>query len=1050
MGENPSALKIGAETVGKDLWGAAGIAANAAANIPHGVLAGADYWLQKAAGVEHPLPTHALEVTNTTPEMQEFQHAVGQSPLVQNPVSQAVIGKVKELAAAHPEAAADIANTLNLLPGLGAAREIGAGLDAVSAARQAAADAAESAPATTPVEIARAAGYKLKPTEAGGGTIAQATEGLTGSKRLENQLIEHNQGVTNRLAAQEVGLDPTKTITDQALNKAKQPHNAVYDEVGKTLGTLPTDDQFRSDIAAIGSPGGESFAFDANPQIEALKSGYGGVRSFTADDALAKMRQLRRDASQNLRAPYNPELQAKGSAQQAVADALEGQMDRAAQASTQPDLLDRFRTARTQLAKIANVQNALDEQGNVSARALGKAADKGAPLTGRLGIIADTARAFPNVTGDLTALKQRSGFTVPELAFATTEGLGSMAAGHPGAAALGLGAIAARHLGRAVLGSDLYQNALGRVAEELGPDSRLGEYFARPRAAEAAAPAPQPTGLPFTEAQAAAPGELSPAQAVLASRLAGDLQLAPEAPGHGLPFEPSDIRLGDLQAATPPVVHGDIPFTASRPLGTALAGNMELAQQQPRTGGISFTPGQPNPRAAGMSETTERGTLFPELRAVRSGRDVGQGLSLEQPPQPPARPLALPAPIRGPMAVDQAGRVGASPGDVAAYRQAMGLDELGPGVRQPAANPSAEQLANAQRGGAIPSAPAPSSGTINPGNPQHAAKAIRQLVGDVQRNPSGNAHAVVRYASEVHPSVVDAFKQGGVDVSGYSHVIDSSAVRHVLNRHGSVSELQKGQLPVTKEDFAQLPNIVTNPDAVQYAGKTKIGRDAVQYLKRVGNDVVVVEEARTGRKQLALTSMWKVARHEPMSDLGAPTPAPTSETLGGTLPHADGPDSTTKGSQGANSAPGKPKNVPRATSQVYAQRSEAVPAPADRAGFLSRFAQLSQESPTNPAGRLFSKNVSVELQPEPTDEHTVHVEDLRALTTGQGHGAAALKKITGLADRHGVRLTLDAHPLDKGGISKEKLVQFYQNHGFQPAANEWRPNLMVREPGGAK
>ena len=795
----------------------------------------------------------------------------------------------------------------------------------------------------------------------------------------------------NQLAAEHIGLDPTKPITDQALNKAKQPFNAVYSQVGKTLGTVQADPQFKADVAQLGAQRG---GLIPDQGVEQLKGQLAGLDTLDADQAINTVRGLRRDAGQNIRAPYDPERQAKGYAQQQAADAIDNLLERAATARGEPGLIDQLRSARQGLAKINTVQQAL--VGNdVSPKILAQMADRGAPLSGRLKLIADVATNFPHVMRDRTALVNKSGFTVPEYALTALEG------------PKGAGIVALRHGTQAILRSNLYQNALGPVARDL-TGSRLGDYFPRAAPAETpAAPAAATGGLPFTETHAGAPGHLSPAQAVLASRLAGDLQLAPEAPGHGLPFEPSDVRLGDLQAATPPPVHGDIPFTASQPLGTALAGNLELARA-PARGGITFTPAESNPRAAGMSETTERGTLFPELRAVRSGRDVGEGLALEQPPQAPAPPLALPAPTRGPIAVDQAGRAGATPADVAAHRQAFGLDELGPGVRQPAAGPNPEREAAAAQargdGGPVQFA----GNELGP---------TYQSAHDLKKQ--ARAIAQKKFAGK---TVVNA-------ADGSQILIPPGGIKHGLS--GFVS--RPAALAMTKLDEVLAAGRPVGSEA------DKLGRPDIKAVHfydtpiSVGGQPAtirsVVRELRNGRRYY---DHFELEAGPPPGGAAPSGAVGLSGKLGG-----PGTDSTT-------AAPAVPKSVPREASQVYAQRSE--PVTPDRAGFLSRFQQLSQDSPTNPAGRLFSKNVSVELQPEPTDEHTVHVEDLRALTTGQGHGAAALKKLTGLADRHGVRLTLDAHPLDKGGISKEKLVQFYQRAGFTPAADEWRPNLMVREP----
>lgn len=71
-----------------------------------------------------------------------------------------------------------------------------------------------------------------------------------------------------------------------------------------------------------------------------------------------------------------------------------------------PALIQKFRNARQQLAKINTVENSLYKNTtDVSAKALAKAANKGVPLTGQLSDIAKVAENFPNVTRDAKSLK---------------------------------------------------------------------------------------------------------------------------------------------------------------------------------------------------------------------------------------------------------------------------------------------------------------------------------------------------------------------------------------------------------------------------------------------------------------------------------------------------------------------------------------------------------------------------------------------------------------------------------------------------------------------
>ena len=305
------------------------------------------------------------------------------------------------------------------------------------------------------VAAAREAGIKLTPTQAQapGGVIGRGIESLTGTAKLERALSRVNAATVGRLAGEDLGIDGP--LSRAALKDAKAAPNAVYGEVAK-LGNVPVDDAFRQKIAAIANPGGGSFGFDTPADIARLKEGYGSLENFDAGDAVAKARQLRRDAGANIGARYNPMQQALGHAQRAVADALEDQLERHVAATEEPsDLLQRYRDARVQLAKINSVDQALRAgKGQVSALNLAKQLDRGAPLSGNLRDVAEAAQHFPRALQDLSKIRNEGPLSALDLKL--EGGLGIL---KPLAALKALPAFALPPVVRAILGSDLYQDA---------------------------------------------------------------------------------------------------------------------------------------------------------------------------------------------------------------------------------------------------------------------------------------------------------------------------------------------------------------------------------------------------------------------------------------------------------------------------------------------------------------------------------------------------------------------------------------------------------------
>jgi len=323
----------------------------------------------------------------------------------------------------------------------------------------------KSMPALNPaVAAAGELGLRLTPEQAGGGFLGRAVQSLSGSAKLERSMSKKNAPVVNSAAKAEIGIPESEPFSDQSMTQAKAPHNAVYKEVSR-LGQIPVDTTYQNAISNLTDrTGSGSFGFDVPPQIQALKEGYGSIDSFDAKDAVNKIRQLRKDSNANQKI-YDPEKNALGQAQRGVADALENQLDRYVQTLSQtgavaPDLINRYRDARMQLAKINSVENALDGA-NVSAKDLWKQKDRGVPLSGDLARIADAYGNFDRSLQDVSKIRDSGPFGVLDTLFGVTAGMA-----HPAA----LSAILARPLARSALASPLYQKSL-QGAPLLAPSS---------------------------------------------------------------------------------------------------------------------------------------------------------------------------------------------------------------------------------------------------------------------------------------------------------------------------------------------------------------------------------------------------------------------------------------------------------------------------------------------------------------------------------------------------------------------------------------------------
>jgi phage-Barnase-EndoU-ColicinE5/D-RelE like nuclease3 len=97
----------------------------------------------------------------------------------------------------------------------------------------------------------------------------------------------------------------------------------------------------------------------------------------------------------------------------------------------------------------------------------------------------------------------------------------------------------------------------------------------------------------------------------------------------------------------------------------------------------------------------------------------------------------------------------------------------------------------------------------------------------------------------------------GFSLEGYERIVDKSAINHVLKVHGNEKkEALKGQIAVVEKDFENLPEIIKSQNVI-FSGKNKQGKNCLLYEAKIGNTYYYVEEIRTGRKHLAMQTLYK-------------------------------------------------------------------------------------------------------------------------------------------------------------------------------------------------
>lgn len=327
-------------------------------------------------------------------------------------------------------------------------------------------------------EIAKEAvelGYSIPPTSANPTAKNAVLESLGGKLLTEQKASLNNQNITNTLARKSIGLAEDAPLSAETLAVLRKQAGQVYDKA-KNLGTFTTDKKFMDELSAISRE--TSKVSKEFPEL--LDKGIGElVNQFKRDtisaESVVELTKLLRERARSAYRTGNNEV---GRANRSISNALEGLMERNIESSAAPQFLKTFRDARKTIAKAHNIEDAMDEAGNISSRKLAAMLSRGDPLDGELKTAARFADTFPKASQDA----KRSMLPGSPLDWAVAGGI-SYGAQDPRAMAL----LALRPGVRAAMLSKPYQKHMLSPDYSVGALSRIAPQVLENEAAQTGA-----------------------------------------------------------------------------------------------------------------------------------------------------------------------------------------------------------------------------------------------------------------------------------------------------------------------------------------------------------------------------------------------------------------------------------------------------------------------------------------------------------------------------------------------------------------------------------
>jgi len=332
----------------------------------------------------------------------------------------------------------------------------------------------------TAVAEARDLGYTVPPTQAGGGIVNRLLEGIAGKASTLQEASVRNQAITDNLAKKSLGLAEDTILSPEVIKSVRDTAGKAYENL-KLSGTVKTSPKFIQALDEIkpykdAMQAAKDFPEElANPIIKTIDS----LKrpNFDVNSAVSKINLLRNDAD----LAFKQGNSALGKANKDASKVLENTIENHLANTKQTDLLNKFKEARTLIAKTYEVEKAMNATtGTVNASKLASRLQQGKPMSEELKDIAKFGQAFPKASQVPERIAGTIGISPLDVTAAGATYGGSLLAGeNQGSSGLhGLAVLLARPAARkAVLSNRMQNNLIQQQVKPAGPISQALPSF---------------------------------------------------------------------------------------------------------------------------------------------------------------------------------------------------------------------------------------------------------------------------------------------------------------------------------------------------------------------------------------------------------------------------------------------------------------------------------------------------------------------------------------------------------------------------------------------
>ena len=115
------------------------------------------------------------------------------------------------------------------------------------------------------------------------------------------------------------------------------------------------------------------------------------------------------------------------------------------------------------------------------------------------------------------------------------------------------------------------------------------------------------------------------------------------------------------------------------------------------------------------------------------------------------------------------------------------------------------------------------------------------------------------YFGKINNKIADIIdKKLGINVHNYNISLKNDDIRKIFKDHGTEkTEIPRGQVPITENDFLNIPEIINNPDNIERSGTTQQGKPAIKFEKNINGNNVVIVYVSDKHNNLEMQTMYK-------------------------------------------------------------------------------------------------------------------------------------------------------------------------------------------------